>query len=578
MSAQENTSPRPFYFVKDGRPACRIIHPGEPFPPELYTEVTPPHGVRECSYTLHNAMWGIACAIGGKTGVMPDVLSFDRAGESPLPSVFIGRLDCTDFSLLGDADAAHFAVGVSGDDLYTAAQTPIGYLEAASHIARSILYSEDGRDAFLPPEALGVFERPMPEVKHAFPRTMISFYGPPYTYSKEPADWLADEDTFNDILAFGADEVPLYAHGITSPERVGALRALIKKFHAHGVTVRLYGAPVPYSEGHFYDEMDVNVIRESVKEFIDRYSDLDGISQWGLADEPDPRHVQYYVAARAACREFDPKKRPTYINMGPRAHCRGIQNFYDRVSRVLGIDYYCLDRYPFFMTERGPEMKDPYFYAHLELNRSYAVDYGRDNGLILAAIKVGADPERADIDETFMRWQTNFLLAYGGRYLEQYVYYHAHDFSILDRNNKPTFRWYLAQKANRYVKTVGRCVLDDKTVDAVFHLPNADGSCDIDTIPYYAYRNAGEVWGVDAALSFLSDGTIMVTDKRCDAFRGGNHEIVLTGLTCLTGKIEWFNADAAAWEDISSCAAARLSYEGLTLTLDRASQYIVRRR
>jgi hypothetical protein len=574
----------PFYFVRDRRPVCRIRYAERPFPPEIYIALKGDEVSHDVSYMTHNAAWRIygrlmsALHINDYTQITAGGghfldLACDAGSTEKLPLVYIGKTDRTDFSLLGDATPAQFAVGISGGDLHTAAQTPLGFIAAADHIADSIRISEDGRDAYLPPEAMGVFERPMPPVVHAFPRTTISFYGPPH---------LGDDRVLSDILAFGADEIPMSAFGVTKKEDVDRVRALINKYYAHGVTTRLYaihGAP-----SYEATVLDGSKIRAEVKEFVDRYSDLDGISQWGYFDEPSPNHIAGVTIAKQAFYDYDPKHRPVYINIGPSAHVLGCENFYNRLARELNLDYYCLDRYPFHITERGDEMADPYFYAHLELNRNYAVDYGRDCGLILAAIKVGGEDgpgdecgelPMADMNDDFMRWQTNLLLAYGHRYLEQYVYYHVHDYCMLGEGDVPTFRWHIAQRANRYVKTVGRCVMDGRTVDAVFHLPKPDGSYDFNVIPYYGYRGAGDVRGVDAALSFLDDGTLIVTDKRCDAFHGGDHDVTVSGLK---GALEWFNAETASWEDIASCPAARVGGDGLTLTLTRASQYIVRPR
>ena len=580
----------PFYFVRDRRPVCRIRYAERPFPPEIWIPVTAPEAVRDASYMTHAAAWNIYGKLIGAfhlhytqltagAGNFLD-LDEDKDATDKLPMVYVGRTDRTDFSILGDAGADRFAVVVKNGDLHTAAQTPLGFIAAADHIAASIKISEDGRDAYLPPEAMGVFERPMPPLKHAFPHTTISFYGMPYIRMSTDR-WLTDEKIFHDVLAFGTDEIPLSVWGVENPKDIGNVRALIKKYHAHGVTTRLFG--VPGAEwGQF--GLDPQALRENVRTFVERYADLDGISEWGYCDEPNINEISRLIVAKQAFYDFDPKHRPVYINIGPCAFTRGYQNFYNKLAREVGLDYYCLDRYPFHRTKDGDAMTDDYFYAHLELNRSYAVDYGRDCGLILAAIKVGGEDgpgdecgelPMADMNDDFMRWQTNLLLAYGHRYLEQYVYYCVHDYCMLDYNNDPTFRWHIAQRANRYVKTVGRCVLDDRTVDAVFHLPKPDGSCDIDTIPYYGYRGMGDVRGVDAALSFLDDGTLIVTDKRCDAFHGGDHDVTVPGLN---GALEWFNAQTASWEDIASCPAARVGEDGLTLTLTRASQYIVRPR
>ena len=171
-----------------------------------------------------------------------------------------------------------------------------------------------------------------------------------------------------------------------------------------------------------------------------------------------------------------------------------------------------------------------------------------------------------------MNWQINCALAYGYKYIEHFVFYTGHDRGLYTDDNEKTFRWYIAKNANDYAGVVGSLIFD-KRLDMVFHLANADGTYSPEVHAYKGFRNAGEVEGCDAMLSFFEDGTIMVTDKRSTNLDGGDHDVTLSGLN---GGVEWFNVETNAWEDISTCEVATVSENGLTLTLTRASQYIVR--
>lgn len=426
------------------------------------------------------------------------------------------------------------------------------------------MISEDGREAYLPGEAFRSFDRVMREVKHAFPKFTVSIFGEP---GQEE-----DERVFRDLVEFGIDMMPLTVDP-GDPASVERIRGLIGKFYAEGITTRLYGR-IRDLEDNFIKEGCQEPTESYVRRLTELFADMEGIAQWGFYDEPGTEHFEYCAFVKRCFEKYDPKGRPVYVNLGPRGQCRGVQTFYDRYAEIVRPDYYCVDRYPFFMTERGEEMNEEYFYAHLELNRNNAIDSCVDAGIILAAIRVGADPLRADINQDFMDWQTNMAAAYGCRYLEQYVYYYVHDYCILGPGLVPTKRWHIAKKANDYLHIIAPVLLE-KRLDAVFHLPRADGAYDIDTIPYYPYHGAGEAEGIDAVLSFFEDGMIVVTDKRCDDFRGGAHEVTLTGVT---GETEWFNPGTASWEGIGSCPAAVSSGRGgLTLKLERATQYIIRR-
>jgi hypothetical protein len=223
------------------------------------------------------------------------------------------------------------------------------------------------------------------------------------------------------------------------------------------------------------------------------------------------------------------------------------------------------------MTEKGAEMTDRYFYSNFELQRAFAVDDGVDHGAILAAIKVGADPARSDITPHFMRWQTNLLAAYGCRYIEYYVYYHVHDYTILGENNAPTWRWDLCRETTKYLKSVFS-LLDDHRLEAVFHLPKPDGTYDLDVIPYYGWRGLGDIAGCDAILSFYDEGILVVTDKRADEFDGGEHDLLIPGFT----GTEWYDPEQRKFISIGDCPAAEMTEEGFRLHLTPASQYIFR--
>ena len=555
-----------FYLVKDGVSVCHFVYSGYPYPFEIYKDVTPPEPSRNISSELFNYLnKTLLSGIWNVTGAWPPMITEDSAGEITGNRVYVGRCFTTDLSGLGDADAYQYVIIRRGDTVTTLAHTYGGYRAAAEKLHECVRYSEDKKDAWLDGEAFGTFGYEAPPIRHAFPKFTVSFYGSPYNLAP-----FEDEKTFRGIVDFGTDEVPLNADW-HDQDNVRRLRALIGRFYAEGVTARLYGASHPGNFDPLERPDKAEEYEGEIRGLVEAFGDLDGISQWGYWDEPDARDFNLCAFARACFRKYDPKKRPVYINLGPRAHTYGVQSFYSEFSRLVHPDYYCFDRYPFFMTERGAEMTDPYFYSNFELQRAFAVDGGVDHGAILAAIRVGADPARSDITPQFMRWQTNLLAAYGCRYVEYYVYYHVHSYSILGGNNEPTWRWELCRETTRYLKSVFS-LLGDHRLEAVFHLPDPDGRYDLDVIPYHGWRKIGRIIGCDAILSFYDGGITVVTDKRADEFDGGGHDILLTGFE----PSEWFDPDKRSLVPIADCPAAEASEEGLKLHLEPASQYIFR--
>ena len=559
-------SDKKFYLVKDGRSACSFVYSEYPYPYDVYRDVTPPEPVKNISSRLfiylNKTLLNGICQ---ETGVWPPLVTEDEAKDLTGNKVYVGRCFTTDLSGLGEANAYQYVIVRHGNTAVTLAHTYGGYRAAAEKIHACVRYSGDKKDAWLDEEAFGTFSRDLPPVRHAFPQFTISFYGSPY--NRAPRE---DEKTFRVIVDFGTDEVPLNANW-HDPEDTAKLRRLIERFYAEGITTRLYGAAHPGDCDPLEHPEKAEEYEQEIRGLVETFGDLEGISQWGYWDEPEAWHFNLCSFARTCFRKYDPKKRPVYINLGPRAHSFGVQTFYSEFSRLVHPDYYCFDRYPFFMTEKGAEMTDLYFYSNFELQRAFAVDDGVDHGAILAGIKVGADPARSDITPHFMRWQTNLLAAYGCRYIEYYVYYHVHDYTILGENNEPTWRWDLCRETTGYLKSVFS-LLDDHCLEAVFHLPKPDGTYDLDVIPYYGWRGLGNIAGCDAILSFYDEGILVVTDKRADVFDGGDHDLLIPGFA----GTEWFDPEQRKFIPICDCPAAEMTEEGFRLHLTLASQYIFR--
>lgn len=536
----------PFYLMKGGKPTCYIVYEGSASDDNQAARAQFVARIREL------------CG-----GAPYQLSSIGVTDEETFPLVLFGNTGLSDASLMGEATAYQYVLARSGNRLHILSHTPGGRLDAMETLKNALTVSEDGQDVYIPVEVFGVYDRDLEETQHAFDTFTISYYGPPSFSAYDPALWNEmDQMTFENILAFGADIVPVYAWGVTEEADIAAVRAMVEKFHENGLDVRLYAL----------SETDAD--EAEVQRVVEAYGDLDGVAQWGYYDEP--LGTEKYEICRSVMEAFDrydEKQRPVYINMGPVARadfCHG-ENEYNNLAKIANPDYYCFDRYPFFLTDTGEAaMTDTGYYSNLEMNRAYAIDNSRDAGIIVQSVRYGGGTfdNIADITQDFMDWQINLALAYGYRYVEHYFFYYQMEEADGSRNS----RYTIAQTANRYAQVVGT-MLADKQLDAVFHLPNESGGYSLDVTPYYGYREIGDITGCDAVLSFFDDGTIIVTDKRCCDADGGEHDVTFTALP---GTAEWFNPDSGAWEDISGCPDATVGNGTLTLTLSRASQRILR--
>lgn len=383
-----------------------------------------------------------------------------------------------------------------------------------------------------------------------------------------------------------------------------------------------YKANAPY---HY------STIESAVRKAVETYGDIDNIFQWGYYDEPADycSYMENQIIIELF-NKYDERQRPVYINQNPLTD----KTFFDgndeylKMTSFVDLDYLCYDRYPFnyenwsygigimdFQIEgyenpdghqiilseeeaknitpiQGAEIRydtvvgdnvmgDESFYHNYEMNRNYAIDSSIDCGIILAGMKVGGDaddPGCSEITEDYAKWETNLIAAYNYRYYESYVYYPVHDFSMVqikmgDEMYVPTFRWQLMKERNNYLNVVCNLFTYNK-LDAVFHLPDEDGSQDIGTVKYYPYHGLGVIDGCDVVISFYDDGKYVLTDKRCDCDDGDAHTIVIHDFDPNT---QFFDASTETWLPASSCPGLTLNGTSANIVMERASQLIFRK-
>lgn len=496
---------------------------------------------------------------------------------------FVGTTKKTNISVLSEFDATWYdcLLTQTDDGLLAIAYTNGGIINALEHFKESLIFTSDNKNVYFMPETLKLYERDdVSEVTHAFDEFTISGYGSPKFSAADPDKWNEqDWKTYQSMIDFGVTHLSIDGwNGIPNDSSVEDTRKYIEKLYEAGITTRYYFSwniqwqedYIKYGEEKFIKYGKNKDLENAIKQAIANYGDMEAVTEWGFYDEPhftDEKKFCGYVMRLFD--EYDTSGRRVYINMDPSNDV----GYFEQMIEYVDPDYFCYDRYPFFYNDDGePQMTDTYWYANLELNRDYALDAGKDAGIIIGSIVVGCDPRRSEVTQEYMNWQVNTMLAYHFRYLEHFVFYSGHGCGLYTNENDPTFRWYYAQNVNKYAMTVGTMLLD-KRLDAVFHLQNADGSYSPQTVAYQGFKDIGDVIGCDAFLSFFDDGTIIITDKRSAPADGSAHDVTISGLN---GVLEWFNADNNAWEDISTCTAAAVDENGLTLTLEMATQYIVR--
>lgn len=551
------------YIIKDGK-ACITF---------VYAE--------DAAEPIKSSYQQIQDYISEKNGVLIQCRTDAQLSKVKNEKFFVGNTKKTDISLMSnDATWYDCLLTQTEDGLVAMAYTQGGIINAMEYFKESLIFSNNDKDVYFTPDTLKLYDRNnIREMKHAFDKFTISGYGLPTFNNLNPADWDEnDKATYQTILDFGIDHIAVNFAGMPKGS-VEDTRAFINKFYEDGITSRYYfdrpaqceDEYIKYGEEYYIESGRYLDIENAVKKAIADFGDMEAVTEWGFYDEPhftDAKKFCGFVMRLFDENDPDPNRR-VYINMDP----SDTSGYFDDMVKYIDPDYYCYDRYPFFFNEDGqPQMTDKYYYANLELNRNYAIDAGRDSGLIIGSILVGNDHNRSDITKEYMSWQINCLLAYNSKYVEHFVFWAAHEGCLYVENNERTFRWYIAQEANKYLRPVGD-LLFDKKLDAVFHLQNADGTYSAQTVAYKGYGNIGEVTGCDAFLSFFDDGTIILTDKRSSPADGTEHDITLSGLS---SNVEWFNASTNSWEDISTCNAAAVDENGLTFTLQTATQYIIR--
>ena len=557
-----------YFLVKDGEVQVTLVHDSM------------------CTERLKVAVAAAAEKINDICGAYIPIKNDDQLSKiKTAGKIIVGHTKISDFSVV-DTNVSWYDCVVANTDkgIVTMGYTQGAIIDALNYIVDNVVVTNDKQNVYIKSDVFGTHDRNLEAVNHAFEEFTISGYGIPSFSALNPEKWNEqDWKTYYGLVEFGVNNIPINHAG--TPENAGwnsevlgsveDMRAFINKFYEVGITTRFY---FPWDKSQMADFIDLHLYREieeSIKTTVEYYGDLEAIVDWGFIDEPlGKREFEFCGLVNDLFEKYDEKNRRVYVNMGPHAHYDNYLSIYDELELYTDPDYFCYDRYPFFYNEDGePQMTDEYWYANLELNRDYGVDYGKDTGIIIGSIVVGCDPSRSEMTQEYMNWQVNTMIAYHHRYLEHFVLYSGHGCGLYTDKNDPTFRWYYAKNANKYAMTVGTMLLD-KRLDAVFHLENADGTYDPQLYAYKGYCDWGEIKGCDAFMSFFSDGTLIVTDKRSAPADGGDHDVTITSLT---GDLEWFNANNNAWEDISTCEAAVVDENGLTLTLAMATQYIIRK-
>ena len=558
-----------FCLVRDGAAAPIIISDG-------YSEA------------LLSAVRTLSAEVYQLSGVRPMIVTDAESGMQVCgPKLLCGGTAYDRIDALGDSTFREYCLVENGEgsgELIAAGRTDGGDCDAVNAAAEALI--KVGDDVYIASSALGITERELPETEHAFDRFWITAYGDPYR-GMNVDQKLADEKILNDLVAFGVDEIM-----VTGTSNIAKDRQFINKLYQAGISCKLFCWPWPgnYDQTYELSASDGAIkaaIEAEVRRLVESYGDLDGVAEWGLCDEPKRICFEYLRFVKECFDKYDMKHRPVYINLDPWAMdsgkaVGGSEDIYAQIADWFGPDFYCYDRYPFFEVNGEPTMTDRYYYMNVELNRNYAIDNSRDAGDIVSCIMVGghSDEGRADINEGHFKWETNLLLANGYRYIEYYVYYYVHDYCLLGPGNEPTWRWYLVQSRTPYIRRIGNHI-GDMSLDAVFHLPNADGSYEFYGTPYYSYAGSGEIDGCDAMISFYDSkngngGELMITDKRCDAAHGGTHDVTLHSFGADT---EWFDVtigENGDWADISTLDAASVGENGLTITLEQSEQYLIR--
>ena len=569
-----------YYLIKDGKSLVTFVRA------DKETE------------TIKAAIRNLQDRILDRCGILIPDKSDAQLSKVKTPKIVIGKTKISSYDRLGESTPYEMLIELDGSDIYAFGYTQGATIDAFNHLVENMVIMNDGKNVYFKPDAFGgIKERPLPEAEHSWDEFTISGYGAPTFSTYDPDLWTEkDKETFQSLIDFGLAEIPVWLFGYANDKNFDkeAVKKYIEKFNSVGIKSRVYGFSrenyqnTDHVGNHNGDTKDYDALEACIKDIVETFGDMEGVAVWGFYDEPlQYDSFRYCSDVIELFNKYDDKDRPVYINMGPLAGqswCDEPLEVYNKLKELADPDFYCFDRYPFWCVDENgkvafggePVMYEEYWYSNMEMNRNMGIDTSKDTGIIIGCIVVGGtdgwNEGKAEISQDFMDWQVNLSLAYGYKYIEHFVIYSGHSHGIYTSNNEKTFRWEIAKNANDYANVVGP-MLFDKKLDMVFHLANADGSYSPEILPYKPFRNVGEVTGCDAVLSFFEDGTIIVTDKRCCDRDGGDHDVTLSGLN---GGVEWFNVASNAWEDISTCEGATVDENGLTLTLTRASQFIVR--
>ncbi|MBO7393418.1 MAG: hypothetical protein J6U98_04365 [Abditibacteriota bacterium] len=257
----------------------------------------------------------------------------------------------------------------------------------------------------------------------------------------------------------------------TEPEDQKRLLDLCEKYH---MKVKIYDKRISRS-----DWVDPD-FSEKIAAAVNDYKDHPALWGYHVVDEPVPGY--YYTLARKMLEigKHDPDK-TAFVNMFPYGIVGTNRPLFDRATHERFIEeFMCLTRpkalsYDIYVLAKDPKNDNINgFFNNIEIIRDKALKYDVPFHACILSVEHGGyrDPSAEDL-----RWQVFNTLVYGGKGLIYFTYavpggsdsasFNYQD-ALLDKNFKPTRRYYDSQKINADLTSIGDTMMDLTSV-GVFH-------------------------------------------------------------------------------------------------------------
>ena len=332
----------------------------------------------------------------------------------------------------------------------------------------------------------------------------------------------------------------------------------------------------------------------AVQAVLDRYGDIENISEWMIRDEPKPEEMEKMNRLSDAFHRLDPKHRPVLINLLPastyrtdpaesyQAYTSNPNEYYPASILVGGSDAISFDKYRF--TGDPPVLSEWVYYDNLLSMARTGYRLGVPYGMICLLVQHAGT---SDLGKEQLQWEANICLSYGADFVSYFTCSQpskaneigVYEEAIFDLNFNTTHHFDDLKSFSGEIKALGREIQGKTLLNVMMHgdlsiTNNSDFGYEYGALcevhGYVPYGDLGEFSGDDAFISFFDDGSFFICNRE---YSTGKTNIFRM---CDTQELEYFDTETESWKSVTECERITGEKGNYTLTLGGGEAILLR--